>query len=509
MSSPPIVITQPKNGEVLTYPLVRIYGFTTDEKVEDVYLVNCYETNEDISYISCPVKRGKFTAVVHLRPESNTLRLSNTLQFIDSRVFSLFYRVPPPGPPYIRFVYLLAKDSDGSFQSPDPCHPEEAVQEGCKRLHTAGLLIQSAMAEMLHAEGFGRRTFRLAPDVLVHRMEKLTVSEAFETDEQTLFSLIYQELSEIPNRSDIIDAVVMSFTRKIEGRVYAHTALGGGFLALFGGASMFTWPVGVHDIVRAFQDTRSIDDHNFFDDSAGRATKLGRRACASTTIGLLLHEIGHCLSLPHPCGAAMAGGGGIMIRGFDFLDRLFIQQVGDDPLPFWDRGSATRLRFHKFLQFPEESLAHDCAFAVHLQTPVSSSVYKKDAEADGDSINSFSNLVSSPVPSPSAQPPSTKQGTQPNFEHFSAPFFKMTENNTVAITSECGLGHIGYYCNGDNASHDEFLDTNPRVYHLSTLSELRKRCEANITDRITISAIDIIGQITEMDYDKIQLETAD
>lgn len=93
----------------------------------------------------------------------------------------------------------------------------------------------------------------------------------------------------------------------------AHTALGGGGLALFGSASMFSWPVDPSEISARLLDETLVNPEISFDDGH-RGVRWG---LCSTTVGACLHELGHCLSLPHPGGdVRKKRDGGIMERGF-------------------------------------------------------------------------------------------------------------------------------------------------------------------------------------------------
>ena len=52
--------------------------------------------------------------------------------------------------------------------------------------------------------------------------------------------------------------------------VKAHTALGGGQLALFGTGCLHTWASEISEVDHCFTDTRLIDKRILFDDSCGR-----------------------------------------------------------------------------------------------------------------------------------------------------------------------------------------------------------------------------------------------
>lgn len=461
-------ITNLIDGEVLSFPLAIIRGEITADKQFVHISKSPTSANPHPVKTPYPVRNKQFTATIQLETGANSVTISTTSSQtprpFQTVSINLCYIPPPSGRPFVRLVYVLPSDQDPSFQTPDPtpCDVTAAIQ----RIQTAGMMIQAGCAEMMQAHGFGRRTFQLSSQVHAVRMRNLTLAEALTKDGMQLWQHIEEELRTLPHRHNTIDLVIMSFTRMVHHQVRAHTALGGGPLALFGGGSLFTWPQSVSEIPTRFADSRKFDTSRYFDDSAGRAAVMGRRACTSTTIGALLHELGHCLSLPHPTGDANRDGGGIMSRGFDHFDRLFVQPQPGDILPFWDRGSAARLRFHRYLQFAAETAMHD--------------IYQRR----------------SPIPSPTPLPTSQHSNT-------SAPYFSKFAEETVICESPVGIGHIGYYKNGDNAAHDEFAEAYPHHYTVPSLSDLQRRCHASRSDKITLSAIDLNGRITTKDYSEL------
>src|SRR5207253_500131 len=84
-------------------------------------------------------------------------------------------------------------------------------------------------------------------------------------------------------------------------------------------------------------DTQRIDTAKFQSDSINRDTYW---ACASTTIGAALHELGHTFGLPHSNDPR-----DMMTRGFDYFNRAFTfvdpeSRINPKPLVFKDETAA-------------------------------------------------------------------------------------------------------------------------------------------------------------------------
>lgn len=527
-----IRITSPHDGDVLSYPLVIIKGKTRDANVTHVLVSTADAAKPHVRY---PVWDGMFKAQYLLQPGTNIVRIwkgcddkttdSTTKTPVTYPTVSvetkLVYKPLPAESPTVRLVYVNARDSDGTFQSPCDDSSEKDETAAKQRLLTLGWMLQSATAELLHDQGLPRRTFRL-DDTGVHTLtlRDMTVSEAHDKDGVQLFHAIHHALSweeqqaatetrdenkasstddddnhgNLLRKKDVIYIAVMSFSRFINGKAYAHTALGGSGLALFGGASLFTWPKNTTEICSALNDDSAFDGTKFFDDSANRAAKYGQCAVAATTIGACLHELGHCLSLPHPFRKGADQRAGIMGRGFDYIDSVFVQRPTsrNRPQPHWDRGSAVRLHYHRFLK---PSI---------LITPL------QQQQPQGMAHNA-NMVLTSPSPSPSPSPvPSQHQKTESTnkpkrpSQHYEslpdAPVFRKQPDGRTHCLSKYGIGHIGYYCNGDNACHDEFLASPPHDFTVPSLRQVRKQCDARGEDSITLSAIDVEGHITEFDF---------
>jgi hypothetical protein len=72
-----------------------------------------------------------------------------------------------------------------------------------------------------------------------------------------------------------IDCVIMGMTKYKPGfGCLAHTALGGGRLALFGSGGFYSWPTRLTDLQSCWMDSRKVDKRLCFDDSGGRGSDV-------------------------------------------------------------------------------------------------------------------------------------------------------------------------------------------------------------------------------------------
>ncbi|KAA8495383.1 putative zinc metalloproteinase [Porphyridium purpureum] len=316
-----------------------------------------------------PEERTDWCAVVELFPGKNTLMIAsheNADQGVEQEAVSLQlvcasgHDVHGQGS-VVRLVYLIAKDGDGTFQVPREdggdfdhlgCSTSSSLDSGLRRLRTCGGLIQSALGELLIRHelwadelqnGNTRRSFALDPEPVAFRSTK-TTAELHAMDGHALWSFFYEELHAYI-AGPFVYVAVMSFTRfdRVSQKVLAHTALGGGALALFGGGSLFTWPESVTEVAARFLDNRAFDAHELFKDNSGI-----RGSDASTTIGAMLHELCHCFGCAHLTGAALQEApDSIMQRGFDHLRLLFLPDgCVSGTIPVLDRSNAVKLALH-------------------------------------------------------------------------------------------------------------------------------------------------------------------
>ncbi|RYG25733.1 hypothetical protein EON82_05975, partial [bacterium] len=338
-------ITNVAAGETVRYPLLLLRG-TTDAK-EILAGLNWK------SVVKFPATDGKFQAAVELKPGPNMVLVASGRDTVKIKVDY----VPMKTPYAVRTVYLLAKDESSEFDGPawmDRTHWGEKLDVALK-------MMQAVAAESMKEAGYGRKTFPLEFDkkgkVVVHaiRVDE-TGANLRAMDGNALWGRFHGELEkQFPYDVNKVCGV-MAFTRwdRRSQKGLAHTALGGGGLGLFGGAAMYTWPTTIADIPKVFSDARPIDTQAGMDDSGLRGTMW---ASPATTIGAMLHEMGHTFGLPHSTDSRST-----MSRGFDLFNRRFVTYepprkggtegvaVGYEDATHWDPIEAARLNLFPWFQ---------------------------------------------------------------------------------------------------------------------------------------------------------------
>lgn len=300
-----------------------------------------------------PTRDKRFIALVELRPGPNMLVLQSANETLR---FRLDYR-PARSPYRVRTIWAAPADGPLSFEAAPGVNPNQYPA----RLDVAMKLLQAFTAESMREAGYGLKTFALDTDQIgkvkieVVRSPK-TREELQAMDGNAVWSHYYG-LVEKPFPGDLNKCVtIMSFTKYLpdKRKALAHTALGGGQLALFGSGSLSTWPSSLKEVSKSLTDPRFLEPAKEFDDSGLRGTVWGSNA---TTLGAVLHELGHTLGLPHSSDRY-----GIMSRGFDFINRAFTLVEPPSKLkqnPFvipngeqarWDPFHAARLAWNRWLQ---------------------------------------------------------------------------------------------------------------------------------------------------------------
>lgn len=321
--------------EQLHYPLALLKGTCHDE-APHITIHDKNDPNHSLTFTSVD---GQFKALWMLNEGGNTLVLNDGINVPTT--FPLNYS-PIESGKWIRPVYLLASDSDGTFDA--PAGEANNTQSAVQRLSLGALLMQTFMAEKMSEADYGRKTSRLKydqesmPKVEVIRTSN-KVDDYFQTQsskgDYAYYSMVLGDLANLPERDGSKDIVIPSFTRYDGGTrtIQGHTALGIDRLGLFSSATLHTWAESIDQIADRFSDTTRIDTSELFDDSVGRGTHWANYA---TGLGATLHELGHTLGLPHTDQYNSMPKTGIMWRGFDNLNLAFMLQQPDDASTYYD-----------------------------------------------------------------------------------------------------------------------------------------------------------------------------
>jgi len=307
----PVAVASYEDGEEVRYPVVLLRG-TVDPGATAVTITN-RSSQRPSRELAGQARDGRFSGLAELVPGENVVGISCGEAMAELR---LRYR-PQTNPARVRVIYVTDRSGDTDFD-----RPAGSDGDWLGRLRTAMLLMQTFTAEQCHLAGLSRRTFCLETDeageVIVRRLQgERTAAEYQVMDGNELYRELGRERDARLPPGDDADLVIPAFTRfdRTTGRPTAHTALGGGNLALFGSGDLFTWPESLARVQAAFMDARRVDPTQFFSDSVGRHTYW---ACASTTMGAALHELGHVFGLPHSTQPH-----DLMTRGHDRFNRYF------------------------------------------------------------------------------------------------------------------------------------------------------------------------------------------
>lgn len=303
--------------EVVNYPIVKLIG-TVEKETDDCQIIRL--SNQSATSKTELIK-NKFKILVELSEGNNELELSYCC---ESLKLSLKYQKRETDYSVLP-LYIVCKGHQGLFQAPST--EDNSTESACRRITLISKLLQCITAEKLYEHHLGRKTFHLSGPCQIFN-SSLPISEAKVMDQQELWECLAREIMSSNIGCEKTKFLAFLSCTEYRGDLYTesmvrheelvkitkgYVALGGGGLALFGTACLYTWPEKFQDILTKFEDNRKVDRRKFLDDSCYRGTLGG---CFSTTLGSALHELYHTFDLGHTST-------GIMGRGFDNIQQVF------------------------------------------------------------------------------------------------------------------------------------------------------------------------------------------
>ncbi|TDH65402.1 hypothetical protein CCR75_003598 [Bremia lactucae] len=315
-----IVIDNLQEGEVLAYPLVLLEGRILNLNSPDTLFLVAHL--DDACTSLWPISpSGCFKAFV-LLPSPGQFTITLQLDGVATRIFPIEYQRPITRY-MLKFHYQICSDADvrNGFDAPRGVANSNSV--AIAKIQFNALLLQMAMAELMHSAGLPRRTFSMQfapdgmPDVTLLRCS-FTNAHAHAIDDQELLKLVQKDIEAtgIDRHPELESkyAVILGCSRyNTETRIAeGHTALGGDKVAMLGSCGLHTWPSHIGELSLCCLNNTRIDERDLLDDSCFRGTHW---ATFSTGLGAMLHEIGHTFGLGHATS-------GIMARGFNDMNRL-------------------------------------------------------------------------------------------------------------------------------------------------------------------------------------------
>ncbi|XP_047098968.1 putative zinc metalloproteinase C607.06c [Schistocerca piceifrons] len=335
-----IFVSNLQCGEVLCYSVVLIKGGVTNKNNSLCVPQNCkIKQFNNFSGLSkttqWPIINFRFKCLVELSLEENELVVECCGRTLELK---LHYK-PRKTSLSVIPLYIVCHGHDGKFQA--PAGVENSIRSACERIALGAKLIQTVIAEKLYDCNFGRKTFQLetdidpsAPDCVTFHSQ-LSHEKARKMNPHELWEHFGRELMMSSlgsnNRKFLAflsctrynpptDGTVPNTYTEMLSAMEAHVALGGGGLAIFGSACLYTWAKTVEDVLPYLTNQTKVDSKYFMDDSCYRGTY---GSCFSTTLGSALHELGHTFDLGHSSD-------GIMGRGFDNIDLVFTVPKNDN-----------------------------------------------------------------------------------------------------------------------------------------------------------------------------------
>ncbi|VDL99745.1 unnamed protein product [Schistocephalus solidus] len=325
-----IKIVNAYDGMTVHYPLLLLKGSVGGYCGCSQITVNILDSTFEIFEIKSHLSARHFKTLTPLFHGTNELTVACSHHAVSLHLHYL----RAGGGPYVRPVYMTFTGDDGKFQAPEDvdCSPLSA----CKRIGLAVRLLQSILAESIYAEVGIRRTFACAEDKIKPETpapmiptstssaavwcveSSLSLSQCLKISPNELWTIVARDLVrsfpyDLPNTKWLVILSCARYkpleasepTPSTHEEILLHSS-GADGLALFGPGTLYIWPESLDDLTTVLTNTEKVDRRRFMDDSAHRWTFWANYA---TSLGTMLHELGHCFDLDHTPEGIMRRGG--------------------------------------------------------------------------------------------------------------------------------------------------------------------------------------------------------
>lgn len=285
--------------------------------------------------IAVPIFKKNFNHLIRLQKDkANVIELTycsakKSIRLEQKSIDKVLHDIQP--------LYIINRKSDGKFQSTSDDtrnNTADALLKIDLAMELAQVLFSSKLNE---SELFGERAFVLKKCEVFN--SELDVDKARSKNQWDLYDYVAKELidREGPNIRERRKFVCFMSCTKFDGlrskeeysyanihaKTRANPALGGDFLCLMGSGCFYSWPNSIDEVVPAFKNKKKVDLTQVLDDSNYRQTYGGTFA---SSLGSLVHEIGHCFDLAHTES-------GLMGADIDFVHRFFLSEIFTEVLP--------------------------------------------------------------------------------------------------------------------------------------------------------------------------------
>lgn len=281
---------------------------------------SCEHSCIEIESESIKLFNKTFKHLVELHDGINEIKLKycnheRVINLNYKRINEVIYDIQP--------LYIIPKGHDGCYQSDS----KNSIDDALQKINLILKLAQCVIGKKFIENGCDAMSFALNDCKIFN--SSLAVEHVRDVNQYQLYDEIAEESIEVYG-SDLIKrrkfVGFMSCTRftglsddekysyeNIKNKTQANPALAVGFLALLGSGTFYSWPSNIKDVQKSFLDKTIVDTKKLLDDSNYRKTYGGN---FSTSLGSLLHELGHIFDLGHTES-------GIMGNDIDYVHRFF------------------------------------------------------------------------------------------------------------------------------------------------------------------------------------------